>query len=147
MKIRVMFITVLLYLFIPALQSNAQNVDNPFFVEWNTPFNTPPFNDIKTEHYLPAFEEGIKQQKAEIEIITNNNAEPTFENTIEAIELSGKLLTKVYLVFNNLQSTDTNEEMDKIAQESVTMITKHNNDIYLNEKLFESSKIYLSRKR
>ena len=70
MKIRVLFITVLLYLFIPALQSNAQSVDNPFFKEWDTPFNTPPFNDIKTEHYLPAFEEGIKQQKAEIEIIT-----------------------------------------------------------------------------
>ena len=146
MKIRVLFITVLLYLFIPALQSNAQSVDNPFFKEWDTPFNTPPFNDIKTEHYLPAFEEGIKQQKAEIEIITNNSAEPTFENTIEAIELSGKLLTKVYLVFNNLQSTDTNEEMDKIAQESVTMMTKHNNDIYLNEKLFDRVKsIYQER--
>lgn len=146
MKIRVLFIAVLLYLFIPVLQSNAQIDDNPFFKEWDTPFNTPPFNDIKTEHYLPAFEEGIKQQKAEIETITNNNAEPTFENTIEAIELSGKLLTKVYLVFNNLQSTDTNEEMDKIAQESVTMITKHNNDIYLNEKLFDRVKyIYQER--
>lgn len=146
MKIRVLFITVLLYLFIPALQSNAQSVDNPFFKEWDTPFKTPPFNDIKTEHYLPAFEEGIKQQKAEIEIIINNSAEPTFENTIEAIELSGKLLTKVYLVFVNLQSTDTNEEMDKIAQASVTMMTKHNNDIYLNEKLFERVKsIYQER--
>ena len=146
MKIRVIFITVLLYLFIPALQSNAQIVDNPFFKEWDTPFNTPPFNDIKTEHYLLAFEEGIKQQKAEIEIITNNSAEPTFENTIEAIELSGKLLTKVNLVFNNLNSTDSNAEMEKIAQESVTMMTKHNNDIYLNEKLFDRVKsIYQER--
>ena len=116
MKIRVLFITVLLYLFIPALQSNAQNVDNPFFIEWNTPFNTPPFNDIKTEHYLPAIEEGIKQQKAEIEIITNNSAEPTFENTIEAIELSGKLLMKVYLVFNNLQSTDTMRKWTRLLK-------------------------------
>jgi len=146
MKIRVLFIVFLLCLFIPVVQSNAQNIDNPFFVEWNTPFNTPPFNDIKTEHYLPAFEEGIKQQKAEIEIITNNSEEPTFENTIEAMELSGKLLTKVYLVFNNLNNTDSNAEMEKIAQETVTMITKHNNNIYLNEKLFDRVKyIYQER--
>jgi peptidyl-dipeptidase Dcp len=148
MKIRILFLTVLLYLFIPALQSNAQNVDNPFFVEWNTPFNTPPFNDIKTEHFLPAFEESIKQQKAEIDAIVNDSAEPTFENTIEAVELSGSLLMKVNFVFNNLNSTDGNEEMEKIAQESAKMLAKHNNDIYLNENLFSRVKsIYQKREK
>lgn len=140
MKIRVLFRVFLLCFLIPALQSSAQIGDNPFFKEWNTAFNTPPFNDIKTEHFLPAIEEGIKQQKSEIDAIVNNIAQPTFENTIEAIELSGKLLMKVYLIFNNLNSTDGNEEMEKIAQESAKMLTKHNNDIYLNEKLFDRVK-------
>ena len=95
MKFKLLIKVFLLFVLILSIRLSSQTNDNPFFKEWNTPFNTPPFNDIKTEHYLPAIEEGIKQQKAEIEIITNNSEEPTFENTIEAVELSGKLLMKV----------------------------------------------------
>ena len=72
------------------LPAQAQNTDNPFFNEWETPFQTPPFYEIKKEHFLPAFEEGIKQQNAEFEAIFNNSDEPTFENTITAIEKSGQ---------------------------------------------------------
>src|SRR3990172_13247814 len=84
--------------------SRDKNMDNSFFKEWSTPFQTPPFEEIKLEHYLPAFEEGIKLQKAEVDAIVNNNEIPTFANTIEAMEKSGKLLTKVSSMFYNLNS-------------------------------------------
>lgn len=136
----------LLPLFVFTSNLNAQANDNPFFKEWKTPFNTPPFNDIKTEHYLPAFEEGIKQQKAEIDIIANNIAEPTFENTIEEMELSGMLLTKVNLVFNNLNSTDSNDKMGEIAEVSAKMLARQNDDIYLNNQLFKRVKFIYDKK-
>ncbi|MDP4114634.1 MAG: M3 family metallopeptidase [Bacteroidota bacterium] len=120
--------------------TGAQTMDNPFFKEWNTPFQTPPFNEIKLEHYMPAFEAGIKEQKGEIDEIANNKAKPTFANTIEAMEKSGKLLVKVNRVFQNLNSAITNDEMQKIAEQSAAMLAKHNDDIYLNEKLFERVK-------
>lgn len=116
--------------------SQDKNMDNPFFKEWNTPFQTPPFDEIKIEHYLPAFEEGMKLQKAEVEQIANSAAKPTFENTIEAMEKSGKLLTKASGVFFNLNSAHTNDEMQNIAKTIAPMLSKHNDDINLNEKLF-----------
>ena len=76
------------------IKSQNKNMDNPFFKEWNTPFQTPPFEQIKIDHYLPAFDEGIRMQKAEVDAIINNTEKPTFENTIEAMEKSGQLLTK-----------------------------------------------------
>ena len=92
---------------------------NPFFhyKEWKTPHNTYPFNDIKPEHYMPAFEEGIKQGLAEIDDIVNNHAAPTFANTIEAYEKSGELLSVVAGCFYNLTSAETNDELKAIAME------------------------------
>lgn len=128
--------------------TNSQDkyMDNPFFKEWSTPFQTPPFDDIKIDHYLPAFEEGIKLQKAEVDAIINNNAKPTFKNTIEAMEKSGKLLTKVSGVFYNLNSANTNDEMQKLAKVVAPMLSKHNDDINLNEKLFAKVKMLYNEK-
>jgi peptidyl-dipeptidase Dcp len=121
-------------------QAQSQNTDNPFFKNWETPFQTPPFNEIKTEHYLPAYEEGIRLQNLEFEAIVNNQDKPTFENTITAIEKSGQLLVKVNKVFSSLNSTDTDDAMQKIAETSTSMLSKHIDDFYLNEKLFERIK-------
>ena len=115
----------------------SKNMNNPFFQKWDTPFQTPPFSSIKTEHYLPAFEEGIKQQKAEADAIATNTEAPTFENTIAALEKSGSILTKVSYVFFSLNSTITDDEMQKINQTVSPMLAKLNDDIKLNEKLFE----------
>ncbi|MBF0407059.1 MAG: M3 family metallopeptidase [Candidatus Riflebacteria bacterium] len=111
----------------------AQISENPFFKEWDTP----PFSEIKNEHYLPAFEEGIKLHKAEIEKITENKENPDFKNTIEALEKSGELLIKVRRVFDNLNAANSNPEMEEIAKKSTVMISKHFDDIYLNEKLYK----------
>ncbi len=119
----------------------AQTIsNNPFFEEWNTPFQTPPFSKIKNEHFLPALEEGIKQQRAELEQIINNSDSPTFQNTIAALEKSGKLLTKVNRVFFNLTSANTNDELQKVAEIITPQLTKLNNDIYLNENLYQRIK-------
>ena len=110
--------------------------ENPFFSEYNTPFGVPPFDRIDTTHYMPAFEEGMKQQNAEIESLVNNAEEPSFENTILAFDRSGKLLTDVRYVFFNLKEANTNDQMQAIARRIDPVLTKHRDDIYLNEKLF-----------
>jgi len=126
--------------------SQDKNMDNPFFKEWSTPFQTPPFDEIKIDYYLPAFEEGIRLQKAEVDVIINNTKKPTFVNTIEAMEKSGKLLTKVSSVFYNLNSANTNDEMQSIAKTVAPMLSKHNDDINLNEKLFARVKAIYNEK-
>lgn len=125
----------------------AQTIsNNPFFEEWNTPFQTPPFSKIKNEHFLPALEEGIKQQRAELDLIINNPEPPTFYNTIAALEKSGKLLSKVSRVFFNLTSANTNDELQKVAEKITPELTKLNNDIYLNEKLYQRIKTIYEEK-
>lgn len=123
-------------LFLLALSSCSKKSENPFFTEWKTPFGTPPFDQIKEEHYLPAFKKAIEEHDKEIKAIINNPEEPTFENTIEALEKSGRLLTKVSNVFFNLLSSNTNDKMQQIAKEVSPMLSKHEDDIMLNEKLF-----------
>ena len=89
---------------------------NPFFSEFDTPFNVPAFDKINEEHHLPAFVEGMKRQKAEIEKIVESSQSPTFENTIEALDRSGSLLKKVNNVFEVLKDSMTNERMQAIAK-------------------------------
>ncbi len=120
--------------------------ENPFYVEWNTPFGTPPFDNIKEAHYMPAFEEGISQQQAEIEAITSNTESPTFANTIETLENSGALLDKVDNVFYNLLSSNTNDELQAIAKEVAPLLSKQRDDILLNEKLFQRIKTVYDQK-
>ena len=109
---------------------------NPFFSTYNTPFETVPFQQIKLEHYEPAFLEGIKQGEQEVQDIINNPEEPTFQNTIVALERSGRLLGKVSNVFFNLLSAETNDEMDELANKIQPLLSEHYNNIGLNEQLF-----------
>ncbi len=115
---------------------NKKEMDNPFFSAWNTPYEIPDFGRIKTEHYMPAFVEGMERQKAEIDAIVNNPEEPTFENTILAYEYSGQLLSEVSSVFFNLSSCENSPEMDAIEEEVTPLLSAHGDDIALNAKLF-----------
>ena len=110
---------------------------NPLLAEWKTPFETPPFDKIKTEHYLPAFKEAIKQHNKEIDAIVNNTDDPTFSNTIEALDYSGELLNRVKRVFFAMNEAMNNDEMTAISKEVSPMLSKHSDDINLNEKLFK----------
>ena len=121
---------------------------NPFFhyKEWKTPHGTYPFNDIQPEHYMPAFEEGIKQGLADIDAIVNNPAAPTFKNTIEAYEKSGELLTMVAGCFYNLTSAETNDELQAIAMELSPKMSEYSASIVLNEGLFQRIKAVYDQK-
>jgi peptidyl-dipeptidase Dcp len=110
--------------------------ENPFYKEYTTPLGVPPFDIIDSTHYLPAFLEGMKQQKTEIDNLVNNAEKPTFDNTILAFDRSGKLLSKVSKVFYNINEANTNEQIQAIARKIDPLMSKHHDDIYLNEKLF-----------
>lgn len=120
--------------------------ENPFFSEYNTPFKVPPFDEITEEHYLPVFKEGIVQDQKEIDAIANNLEDPTFANTIEALDYTGDLLTKVENVFYNLLGADTNDKMQEIAKEVAPMLSKHGDDIRLNADLFQRVKTVYDKK-
>ena len=137
------FYLLIILFFVVQSNMNAQTTpsDNPFFSEYSTPFQTPPFDKIKNEHYLPAFEEGIKVKRSELDVILNNSDKPTFTNTIEALEKSGRLLDKVSRVFFNISGSNSNDEIQKIAETITPELSKLNNDIYLNENLFARIKI------
>jgi len=115
---------------------------NPFmnYEQWTTPHGTYPFAEIKMEHYRPAFEEGIKQSLADIDAIVNNPEAPTFENTIEALERGGQLLSKVASCFYNLASAETCDEMQALEVELSPMLTEYQTSILLNEGLFKRIK-------
>lgn len=117
--------------------SGTQNGDNPFFAEYDTPFGVPPFAQIQNEHFIPAFEEGIRQQEAEIAAIIANEEVPDFDNTIAALDYSGGLLNKVASVFYNFNSSNTSDEIQQIAQEVAPMMSAHSDNISLNADLFE----------
>jgi peptidyl-dipeptidase Dcp len=130
-----------LFAFATAQQEKDTSSANPFFLEYSTPFKTPPFHRIKTLHYMPAFRKGMEEQKREIDAITSNSNAPTFQNTIEALGRSGALLEKVNAVFNALRGANTNDTLQKIATEVTPLLTKHRDDINLNEKLFQRVKV------
>jgi peptidyl-dipeptidase Dcp len=120
--------------------------DNPLLAEFDTPFQVPPYDLIKEEHYLPAFKKGMEEEKAEIAAILNNAEEPSFENTIAALDASGELLTRVQGVFYPLRSADTNEKMMEIAREIAPLLSKHGDDIALDPALFQRVKaVYLKK--
>ena len=119
---------------------------NPFLTEWNTPFGTPPFEKINNEHYLPAYEAALKAQNEEIEAIINSKDEPTFENTIVALDQTGSLLKKVSRVFGAMNGAMSSDEIQSISKEISPKITKHNDDINLNEKLFNRVKAVYDKK-
>ncbi len=127
-------------------QRTIDNSCNPFFTEYQTPFGVPPFEQIKTEHYKPAFLQGMEEQVAEIEAIVNNTEAPTFENTVAAMDQSGALLEKVSYVFYGLNSCNTNDELQALSKELSPLLSKHSDDISMNAKLFERVKtVYENR--
>jgi peptidyl-dipeptidase Dcp len=120
-------------------QSNQMS-DNPLFSPSTLPFEAPDFDAIKTKHYLPAFEAGMKKELEEMEIIASNPEPPTFENTIVAMEKSGRLLERTASVFYNLTSAHTNEEIQKIQKKMAPKLAAHSDNILLNADLYERVK-------
>lgn len=119
---------------------------NPFLSEYTTPFKVPPFDLIDYEHYIPAFKQGIEEQKKEVDAIVNNDKPANFENTILAFDKSGYILTKVSTVFYSLNGANTTPELQKIAREISPLVTEHRDNISLNERLFQRIKtVYLNR--
>lgn len=108
--------------------------------KFNTKHDTAPFSQIKNEDYLPAFKEGIASAKAEIDAIVNNPSEPDFDNTIAALSFSGEMLERISSIFFNLHSAETNDEIQKIAQEVSPLLSEFGNDVRLNKALFERVK-------
>ena len=129
-----------------ALITSCSNMENPLLTESTAPFGAPQFDKIKTEHYLPAFEAAIAEAKAEIDAIIANEEEPTFENTIEAMEYSGKTLNTVAGIFYNLMEAHTNDEMQAIAEEIAPKMTEYSMYISLNEDLFKKVKAVYEKK-
>ncbi len=138
---------IILSLIIMTVMMNVVKADeNPFFKPFDTPYGTAPFDKIKNEHYIPAFEKAIVEHQREIDEITSNPQPATFSNTIEALENAGEMLTRVSRVFFNLNSAESNDEMMEISRTISPKLSEHSNNINLNEKLFERVKtVYMAR--
>ncbi len=121
---------------IEAQEKKENTTMNPFFQAYDTPYNVPPFDKIKNEHFKPAILEGIKRHEEEINAIANAASEPTFDNTILAMENAGELLSNVNVVFSNFNSANTNKEIQNIAKATAPNLSAYRDNIYLNEKLF-----------
>ena len=146
MKLRFILMSILAVAMISACTKTAKD-DNPFFTDYSTPFQVPPFDKIDSTHYLPAFIEGIKQHDAEIAAIAGNQEMPTFENTILPFDKSGKLLRRVSKVFFNMLEANTSEQMQNLAKTVSPLVSKHNDDVAMNPKLFARIKsVYDKRK-
>jgi peptidyl-dipeptidase Dcp len=109
---------------------------NPFFQEWKAPFGVPPFAQIKDDHFLPAYQHFIAEQRREVEDIAGRNDEPTFANTVAALDASGEGLDRVEGVFGNLTSAETNERLQAIQRQVTPLISALQDDTYLNPRLF-----------
>lgn len=124
-----------------------QNLPNPFFEQWTTPYGVPPFESIKVYHYEPAFERAISLHNEEIAAIVAQAEEPTFENTIAAMDRSGRMLSDVANIFGMLCAAETNEQMQELEGKLMPQLTSHNDAILMNEELFKRVKaVYDTRK-
>lgn len=134
---------ILIFLAVIVFANGCKKVvksDNPFFNTYDTPFQVPPFEQIKTAHFMPAFLKGFEEQKKEVKTIINNLGEPTFGNTIKAFAYSGQLLQRVSSVFGALNSANTNDSLQVINRELSPISSKHRDDINLNDTLFSKIK-------
>lgn len=130
------------------MSCTKQEKTNPFFSDYDTPFGVSPFEQIDTTHYMPAFEEGIKQHDAEIAAIIANQETPNFKNTIEAFDFSGELLKKVSLVFFSLTEAETNDGLQRIAKAVSPLLSEHSDNVSLNDSLFARIKtVYDNREK
>lgn len=125
---------------------NKEQTGNPFFSEYTTKFKVPPFDLIKAEHFIPAFEKGMETEKEEVEAILSNDEEPTFENTIVAMDNTGEILTKVSRVFYGLSSANTSPELQEIQMEISPKLAQHSDEIRLDPRYFDRvEKVYNNR--
>ena len=128
--------------------TRTQKSDNPFFYKYETPFEVPPFDKIKLSHFMPAYLKGFEEENKEIEAIINNSQDPTFENTIKAMQYTGELLDKVSGAFGILSSANTNDSIQAINKELSPLQAKHRDDINLNDKLFQRvKKVYDNKEK
>ena len=118
-------------------EKKAEVIENPFLTEYTTPFKVVPFDKIKNEQYMPAFEAGMKEQLEEIDAIVNNQDEPTFQNTILPLDKSGETLNRVSSVFFNILECNSSDELLALAEQVMPMLSKHGDAISMNPKLFE----------
>src|SRR6266566_4186033 len=110
--------------------------DNPLLVESALPYHAPPFDKIKDEHFAPAMEAGMREQLKEVDVVANNSENPTLENTIVALERTGRLLDRAERTFSNLNACNTNPTLQKIDREMAPKLSAHRDAIHLNSKLF-----------
>jgi peptidyl-dipeptidase Dcp len=141
---KILRLSILILLFAISLSSCKQNqkvdMSNPFFSPYNTPFDVPPFEKIMAKHYVPAFEKGMTDGRAELEAMLKSKKEPTFDNTIVAFDNMGDLLTKVSYVFFSQASANTNDSLQKIEMDMSPVLTKYHDEILLNAELFKRVK-------
>ncbi|HOZ13833.1 MAG TPA: M3 family metallopeptidase [Tenuifilaceae bacterium] len=126
--------------------NQEKQIENPLLAEFNTPFQTPPFDKIKHEHYVPAIDSAIAEAKGEIDRIINNSEAPTFENTIAALDASGRRLSMVSNILFNLNGAETDSVLQRIVREVSPKLTDFSNDVSLNPQLFERIKIVWSKR-
>lgn len=129
-----------------ACQKKKVETANPFFEEWTTPYGVPPFDRIRPEHFLPAFERGMSLHNAEIDAIVGMSDEPTFENTIAAYDASGRMLQRTSLIFEMLAASDATPEMQAVEQEAMPLLAAHADEIRMNERLFGRIKAVYDRR-
>ena len=115
---------------------NSNIADNPLLTESSLPYHLPPFYKIKYEHFLPAIEAGMRDQLKEVEVVANDSEKPTFDNTIVALERTGRLLDRAQRTFSNLNACNTNPTLQKIDKEMAPKLAAHHDEIFLNPKLF-----------
>jgi len=140
-------LTIIVFAAIILMNACNSNRNNPFFAEnWDTPWGVNPFDEIKFEHYKPAFLEGMKRHNAEVEAIIKNPEEPTFENTIVALEASGQFLERVVLHFFNMISSERTDDLAALDEEMAPILSKHSDEISMNAKLFERVKAVYDNK-
>ena len=129
-----------------SLAGQAKNRPNPLLAKWTTPFGVPPFDKIKTEHFFPAFEAAIADERLEVEAIANNPQAPTFANTLDALDAAGELLSQVGGVFYSMISAETSDALQEIAQKVAPLTSALRDDILMNEKLFARVKAVLEQR-
>jgi peptidyl-dipeptidase Dcp len=138
---KLLFIISILVMVYSCNTTSNKNGENPFFSEFDTPNGVPPFDLIKAEHYMPAFEEGMKRHSAEIDSIVDNPEAPTFENTIVAFDRAGQMLDRVSSVFSAISGACSDSTIQAIEKEIKPKLTAHGDNISLNEKLFARIKV------
>jgi len=147
---RIIYLLLIIPLFMSCTNESKEELDknNPFFSDYDTPFEVPPFDKINNSHYMPAFEKGMEIHKKEVEAILSNTEKPTFNNTIVALDESGKILSKVSRVFFGLASANTNPEMQMIQMEISPKLSAHSDEIRLDPRYFERVKsVYENREK